>query len=460
MGNETIEQSIYSKDVTNGNNMRKKICIISVLIFILALVAIIVCDQSVGYNAKGRLYDNVDSIPHRKVGLILGTSPISTWNGRRNYYFDHRIKAGTDLYKAGKVDWLVVSGGDYRNTENGYDEPVAMRDSLMKQGVDSARIVLDYDGTRTLNSIAKIRDVYCQDSITIISQKYHNERALYQAKHLGIDAIGYNAKTPGRRTSWWRNRGREVLARVKLVIDIIRGVHPDIKEPMIRDFTKVKPDVLTVSHIKTEYGDLICLKPDMDRLQLEMVCGEIPSPENDSIILAFAGAFTGTEFDKGHANVAGDHVAGGKRFKGYRCKRNTGAFTWSSTSGPQFYYKDYTSALDNAAQEGGMGFAQEMMIHNGKAVQTTRPLGNRNVFRALCLNSDNQLALYESQGAITFGSFIDALLSQGVKEALYTDMGQGWNYCFYRVNQSDKSPKYLHSISLTYASNFIILKTL
>lgn len=112
----------------------------------------------------------------------------------------------------------------------GYDEPMAMRDSLIKEGVDSLHIVLDYDGTRTLNSIAKMRDGYRQDSIVIISQKYHNERALYQAKHLGIDAIGYNAKTPGRYTSWWRNRGREVLARVKLFIDIARGVQPDIKE--------------------------------------------------------------------------------------------------------------------------------------------------------------------------------------------------------------------------------------
>lgn len=436
----------------------KRIHIVFGAILVVILSAIVLCDQSVAYNAKGRLYDNVDSIPHRKVGLILGTSPISTWNGRRNYYFDHRIKAGAELYKAGKVDWLVVSGGDYRNSENGYDEPITMRDSLIKQGVDSARIVLDYDGTRTLNSIAKMRDVYCQDSIVIISQKYHNERALYQAKHLGIDAIGYNATTPGHRSSWWRNRGREVLARVKLFMDIIRGLHPDIKEPMIRDFTKVQSDVLSVSHIKTEYGDLICLKPDMDRLQLEMVCGEIPSPENDTIILAFAGAFTGTEFDKGHANVAGDHVAGGKRFKGYRCKRNTGAFTWSSTSGPQFNYNDYSSALDCAAQGGGMGFTQEMMIHNGKAVKTTRPLGNRNVFRALCLDSNNQLALYESQGIVTFGNFIDALLYLGVKEALYTDMGQGWNYCFYRVNQSEKSPKYLHSTSLRYASNFIVIK--
>lgn len=431
-------------------------CIFAIIVVFVSVIAL--CDVTVSRNASDKTYDNVDSIPHRKIGMILGTSPISTWNGRRNYYFDHRIKAGAELYKAGKVDWLVVSGGDYRNTENGYDEPVAMRDSLIKQGVDSARIVLDYDGTRTLNSIAKMRDVYCQNSIIIISQKYHNERALYQARHLGIDAIGFNAKTPGRRTSWWRNRGREVLARVKLFIDIVRGLHPDIKESIVRDFTKVDSDILSVSHIRTKFGDLVCLKPEMSGLKMDMVCGEIPSPNDDSIVLAFAGAFTGTEFDKGHSNVAGDHVAGGTRFKGYRCKRNTGAFTWSATSGPRFFYKDYSVAMDKAAKEGGMGFAQEIMIHDGAKVPTTRPLGNKNVFRALCLDSDNQLALYESQGIVSFGNFIDALHSQGVMEALYTDMGQGWNYCFFRVNQSDKTPQHLHSTSLPYASNFITFK--
>lgn len=438
--------------------MKRKFVIINVISIIFSIAILILCDRIVAWNASDKTYDNVDSIPHRKIGMILGTSPISTWNGRRNYYFDHRIKAGAELYKAGKVDWLVVSGGDYRNIENGYDEPVAMRDSLIKQGVDSARMVLDYDGTRTLNSIAKMRDVYCQDSIIIISQKYHNERALYQARNLGIDAIGFNAKTPGKRTSWWRNRGREVLARVKLFIDVVRGLHPDIKESVIRDFTKVDSDILSVSHIRTKYGDLICLKPEMNGLKMDMVCGEIPSPNDDSIVLAFAGAFTGTEFDKGHSNVAGDHVAGGTRFKGYRCKRNTGAFTWSATSGPRFFYKDYSVAMDKAAKEGGMGFAQEMMIHDGAKVSTTRPLGNKNVFRALCLDSDNQLALYESQGIVSFGNFIDALHSQGVKEALYTDMGQGWNYCFYRMNQSDKTPQHLHSTSLPYASNFITFK--
>lgn len=247
-------------------------------------------------------------------------------------------------------------------------------------------------------------------------------------------------------------------AKGRLYDDVENIPYRKVGLNLIKDCTKADRDFLSVSHIETEYGNLIRLKPEMSGLKMNMVCGEIPSPENDSIVLAFAGAFTGTEFDKGHTNVAGDHVAGGIRFKGYRCKRNTGAFTWSAKSGPRFFYKDYSSALDKAAKEGGMGFAQEMMIHDGAKVPTTRPSGNKNVFRALCLDSDNQLALYESQGIATFGNFIDALLLQGVKEALYTDMGQGWNYCFYRVNQSDKTPRYLHSTSLPYASNFITLK--
>lgn len=127
-------------------------------------------------------------------------------------------------------------------------------------------------------------------------------------------------------------------------------------------------------------------------------------------------------------------------------------------SGAQFFYKDYSRALDNAAKENGMGFAQEMMIHQGEKVPTTRPLGNKNVFRALCLDSDHHVALYESQENVAFGHFIGALLSQKVREALYTDMGQGWNYCFYRTSRTASQTIYLHDQSLPYASNFITIK--
>lgn len=167
----------------------------TILVWCLAIIGLICAmiayyDIKVEKNAVEKTYENVDSVPHRKVGLVLGTSSISTWNGRRNYYFDHRIKAAVELYKAGKVEWLVVSGGDYRNTENGYDEPVAMRDSLIKQGVDSTHIVLDYDGTRTLNSAVKMRDVYRQDS-SVISLIYPS---LKDRPARGICRINYFIK--------------------------------------------------------------------------------------------------------------------------------------------------------------------------------------------------------------------------------------------------------------------------
>lgn len=195
-------------------------------ILLILIVTIAVCDALVSYRAKGKLYDDVAEVPHYHAGMVLGTSPYSIRNGRRNYYFDYRIQTAADLYKAGKVDILIVSGGDYRNESGyrglgGFDEPAAMRDSLIKQGVDSAAIILDYDGIRTIKSIANARDVYGLDSVLLISQKYHNERALFQAKHLGVKAQAFNAPTPTRRSSLLWNRGRECLARVKLFLELL-----------------------------------------------------------------------------------------------------------------------------------------------------------------------------------------------------------------------------------------------
>ncbi len=193
-------------------------CIASAMV-----VAVGGCYWVVSRAAQGRMYDMVEDVPSRKVAVVLGTSPVSAWNGHRNLYFDNRIRAAADLYRARKVERIIVSGGDYTKEKGykdnrGYDEPVAMRDSLVKAGVSPAHIVLDYDGTNTLRSVAKLRDIYHVDSVIIISQQYHNERALYQAKRLGIDAIAYNAPTPGG-ASWLRNRARECLARVKAVFN-------------------------------------------------------------------------------------------------------------------------------------------------------------------------------------------------------------------------------------------------
>lgn len=183
---------------------------------------------SVSFNASGRTYDNVEDVPAHVYGLILGTSPYTVL-GARNYYFENRIKSAIELYNAGKIQQIIVSGGNYTE-ENGYDEPRAMTDSLISHGVPFNSIIRDYDGTRTLRSIVKAKETYKIDSVIVISQKYHNERAIAQADKCGLKAIGYNAPHSHILRNRIKNILREFPARVKLCFDLLFGDNPTFEE--------------------------------------------------------------------------------------------------------------------------------------------------------------------------------------------------------------------------------------
>lgn len=199
----------------------KQISFIAIGCLLTAVVIIAICNYIVANNAKGRTFDNLADVPSRETGLLLGTSPI-TPDGVHNYYFDNRIKATADLYHVGKISRILVSGGDYTMTEkHGCDEPTAMRDSLVSHNVPDTCIIEHWQGWRTINSIDAVRNLYDFDSITIISQKYHNERALYQADNFGLNAVGYNAEPSPITSSRIRNTVREYFARVKLCLDLL-----------------------------------------------------------------------------------------------------------------------------------------------------------------------------------------------------------------------------------------------
>lgn len=193
---------------------------LSIMVIIIITITIIGCYITISINANNTTYDSIKAIPYNKVGLLLGTSPV-TPQGGHNYYFDNRIYATVELYEQGKIKQIIASGGDYSNKENGCNELTAMRDSLVAHGVPDSVITLDYQGLRTFNSIVKAKEIYNLDSLTVISQKYHNERAIWLAEHYGIHAVAYNAPTPDIIDKRIKNISREFLARVKMFLDVI-----------------------------------------------------------------------------------------------------------------------------------------------------------------------------------------------------------------------------------------------
>ncbi|MBM4027404.1 MAG: vancomycin high temperature exclusion protein [Planctomycetes bacterium] len=179
------------------------------------IVAMVSAATEIRLAAKGRTYSAVDEVPYRRVGLVLGCSR-TLQDGRRNLYFITRMKAAVRLFEAGKVDYLIVSGD---NHIKGYDEPTDMKLALADAGVPTNRIYCDYAGFRTLDSVVRAREVFGQSEVTVISQRFHNERAIYIAGRRGVDAIGYNAEDV-RSIHSVRTMLREQAARVKTVLDV------------------------------------------------------------------------------------------------------------------------------------------------------------------------------------------------------------------------------------------------
>lgn len=164
---------------------------------------------------KEQLYTQVDIIPERKVGLLLGTSKYIK-KGEVNQYYQNRIEAAAALYKAGKIRFILISGD---NATKAYNEPETFKKDLVALGIPADRIVLDYAGFRTLDSVERCKAVFQEDSITIISQEFHNLRALFIADHKNVNAIAFNAKAVGENYGF-KTQLRERLARVKAVLDI------------------------------------------------------------------------------------------------------------------------------------------------------------------------------------------------------------------------------------------------
>ena len=165
--------------------------------------------------SEGKIYENIDNVPGRKVGVVLGCSKYLR-NGSPNLYFQQRIKAAKELYFSDQVKFLLVSGD---NSTKYYDEPTTMKKDLVQLGVPEKKIFCDYAGLSTLDSVVRAKEVFKENRFVVISQDFHVRRAVYIGMAHNIDLIGYSSGSISGVGSV-RTELRECLARVKAIMDV------------------------------------------------------------------------------------------------------------------------------------------------------------------------------------------------------------------------------------------------
>ncbi len=201
--------------------MKKKYAYLLVSLVLVPVLIIFVCNKLIVDAAEGKTYSDIRLIPRNKVGLVLGTSSRLVAGGN-NPYYTNRIQATIALFNAGKIEFVLVSGD---NGSPYYNEPNTIRKDLIRGGIPAEKIFLDFAGFRTLDSMRRAQFVFGLDSVTVISQKFHNERAIYLAEEKGLAAIGFNAMNiSGSRG--FKVQFREYFARIKMFMDLAFNTQP------------------------------------------------------------------------------------------------------------------------------------------------------------------------------------------------------------------------------------------
>jgi SanA protein len=201
--------------------LRRRFLWLSLLILGILLGLTLLANSTIVNASKKYVFNNIHDLPKTKVGLLLGTSKTLKGGGKNDFFY-FRIQAAVELYKQGKIKYLLVSGD---NSTKGYNEPLDMKEELIKSGVPDSVIFLDYAGFRTFDSVIRARDIFGQAEYIVISQQFHNERAVYLARRNNILAFGYNA-VEVQAYKGFKTKMREYLARDKVFIDLLFGVEP------------------------------------------------------------------------------------------------------------------------------------------------------------------------------------------------------------------------------------------
>ncbi len=208
------------------NKLRKlfnrKTAIACVAAVVFAAAMIVVAKQHIEIVTAEWIVNDPAELPNYRTGLLLGCAQYLS-DGRENLFFRYRMEAALRLFRENKIDYLIVSGD---NSTIEYDEPTAMKNWLVARGVPAEYIYCDYAGFRTLDSVVRAREIFEQSQLVIISQPFHNQRAVFIARKMGIDAVGFNAAAVQSGAAF-KTHFREQFARVKTLLDVyVLGTPP------------------------------------------------------------------------------------------------------------------------------------------------------------------------------------------------------------------------------------------
>lgn len=189
---------------------------ITILSFIILLLSPFFVSFALHQDNKSNIYSSLENIPETDTALVLGAG--ITPDNKPSAILYHRIKAGVDLYKAGKVDNIIMSGD---NSREEYNEPGVMKDTAIKMGVPAEDIQPDYAGFRTYDSCWRAKNIFEQEKITVVTQTFHINRSVFLCESVGIETYGYEALTYTEDSKLWSYYAlRDKVALMNSLVDV------------------------------------------------------------------------------------------------------------------------------------------------------------------------------------------------------------------------------------------------
>ena len=184
----------------------RKMLVVLFGVILATLAALWILLTVIHTQVSPRVYTRVADVPPAPVALVLGAG---LWaDGSPTPALRDRVETAVDLYKAGKVKKLVMSGD---NRFVNYNEPGAMNHLAIQLGVPAEDIVLDYAGRRTYDSCYRVKEIFGIRQAIIVTQRFHLDRSLFLCNAMGITSVGVVADRRAYQSlPWWEMR--EVLA--------------------------------------------------------------------------------------------------------------------------------------------------------------------------------------------------------------------------------------------------------